>query len=101
MAVLEASAVGRAADGRHLQQVQSGDVLAVTKLDRLGRSAAHLARLVSDLVDQGVTLKSLAESIDTSTAAGKFMVHMLTALAPVPAPKQPGPADARAVAPVS
>ncbi|WP_225220757.1 recombinase family protein [Oerskovia merdavium] len=64
-----------------LEQVHDGDVLVVTKLDRLGRSAAHLARLVSDLVDQGVTLRSLTESIDTSTAAGKFMVHMLAALA--------------------
>nr|WP_322785344.1 recombinase family protein [Cellulosimicrobium cellulans] len=53
----------------------------MTKLDRLGRSAAHVARLVRDLDDRGVTLRSLSETIDTSSATGRLMVHVPAAVA--------------------
>ncbi len=60
--------------GRLLAQLREGDTLVVTKLDRLGRSAAHVARLVRDLDERGVTLRSLTETIDTSSATGRLMV---------------------------
>ncbi|MET3974043.1 DNA invertase Pin-like site-specific DNA recombinase [Cellulosimicrobium sp. 4261] len=53
----------------------------MTKLDRLGRSAAHVARLVRDLDGRGVTLRSLLETLNTSSAAGRLMVHVLAAVA--------------------
>ncbi|WP_144720921.1 recombinase family protein [Cellulosimicrobium sp. TH-20] len=67
--------------GQLLAGLREGDTLVVTKLDRLGRSAAHVARLVRDLADRGVTLRSLAETIDTSSATGRLMVHVLAAVA--------------------
>jgi DNA invertase Pin-like site-specific DNA recombinase len=51
------------------------------KLDRLGRSVSHLVRVVDELERRDVALRSLSEQIDTSTSAGRFMVHMLAALA--------------------
>ncbi|MFF2267385.1 recombinase family protein [Cellulosimicrobium cellulans] len=48
-----------------------------TKLDWLARSTAHVARRVPDLHELGVTLRSLMETIDTSSAAGRLMVHVL------------------------
>ncbi|MFF2267398.1 recombinase family protein [Cellulosimicrobium cellulans] len=59
----------------------SGDTLVATKLDRLGLSAAHIARLVCDFDDRGVTLRSLTETLDTSSAAGRPMVRVLAAVA--------------------
>ncbi len=67
--------------GRLLAVLREGDTLVVTKLDRLGRSAAHVARLVRDLDERGVTLRSLTETIDTSSATGRLMVHVLAAVA--------------------
>lgn len=64
-----------------VEQVQDGDTIVVTKLDRLGRSVAHLVELTTRLDGRGVALVSLSEQIDTSTAAGRFMVHVLAALA--------------------
>ncbi|WP_353707362.1 recombinase family protein [Cellulosimicrobium sp. ES-005] len=66
---------------RLLAGLREGDTLVVTKLDRLGRSAAHVARLVRDLDERGVTLRSLTETIDTSSATGRLMVHVLAAVA--------------------
>ncbi|WP_402372963.1 recombinase family protein [Isoptericola rhizosphaerae] len=64
-----------------LAEVAEGDTVVVTKLDRLGRSLSHLVRVVDELERRGVTLRSLSEAIDTSSAGGRFMVHMLAALA--------------------
>ncbi|MFJ4107985.1 recombinase family protein [Oerskovia enterophila] len=66
---------------RVLGGLREGDTLVVTKLDRLGRSAAHVARLVRDLDERAVTLRSLSETLDTSSAAGRLMVHVLAAVA--------------------
>ncbi len=83
--VIVEKASGRREDrpelARVLAQLREGDTLVVTKLDRLGRSAAHVARLVRDLDERGVTLRSLTETIDTSSATGRLMVHVLAAVA--------------------
>ena len=56
-------------------------MLVVWKLDRLGRSVRDLTTLVSVLQARGVNFRSLTDSIDTSTAAGRFFFHVMSALA--------------------
>ena len=57
--------------------MRSGDVLMVTRIDRLARSIADLAMLVRDLEKRGVALKCVDQPVDTSTAAGKAFLGML------------------------
>ncbi|MCZ0732510.1 recombinase family protein [Mycolicibacterium iranicum] len=64
-----------------LDYARSGDVLAVWRLDRLGRSLPHLLRVVEDLDDRGVELRSLTEAIDTTTAGGRLVFHVFAAVA--------------------
>ena len=58
-----------------------GDVIVVERLSRLGRSARDLLELCKTFDEMGVTLKSLKESIDTSTDVGKLMLGILSTLA--------------------
>jgi len=64
-----------------LSYLRDGDVLVVWRLDRLGRSLKHLITVVSDLEDRGVGFRSLTESMDTTTPAGKLIFHVFAALA--------------------
>lgn len=64
-----------------LSYLREGDVLVVWRLDRLGRSLKHLITVVSDLEDRDVGFRSLTESIDTTTSAGKLIFHVFAALA--------------------
>jgi DNA invertase Pin-like site-specific DNA recombinase len=66
---------------RCLESLRAGDVLIVWKLDRLGRSLSHLVAVLSDLQVRGVAFLSLTEAIDTESAAGRLMGHILGALA--------------------
>lgn len=60
---------------------RKGDVFVVYKLDRLGRSFRELLDMVHDLETRGVGFRSLTEGFDTTKPAGKFMFHMLGAMA--------------------
>jgi DNA invertase Pin-like site-specific DNA recombinase len=60
---------------------RTGDQLVVTKLDRLGRSLAHLIDLAAALQARGVDLVVLDQGIDTSTAVGRMFFHILGAIA--------------------
>lgn len=64
-----------------LKALRSGDSLVVYRLDRLGRSLSDLIRIVTTLENRGVTFESLAEKIDTASAAGKLIFHVFGALA--------------------
>ncbi|HEV7344988.1 MAG TPA: recombinase family protein [Devosia sp.] len=64
-----------------LAHIGPGDVLVVWKLDRLGRSLPHLIELVRQLGERGAGFASLSESIDTTTAGGKLVFHIMGALA--------------------
>jgi DNA invertase Pin-like site-specific DNA recombinase len=60
---------------------QSGDVIVVWKLDRLGRSLRHLIDTVRDLDKRSIGLRSLTETIDTTTSGGKLVFHLFGAIA--------------------
>jgi DNA invertase Pin-like site-specific DNA recombinase len=64
-----------------LEYLTSGDVLVVWRLDRLGRSLPHLVGIVADLRARGVGLRSLSETIDTTTATGELVFHLFASLA--------------------
>src|SRR5207249_9727580 len=50
-------------------------------LDRLARSTRHLVTLAGELEALGVDLVVLDQAIDTTTAAGRLLFHMLAAIA--------------------
>lgn len=64
-----------------LGSLNRGDVLVAWRLDRLGRSLSHLISLISMLQERGVGFVSLCEAIDTSTASGRLLFHVMGALA--------------------
>jgi DNA invertase Pin-like site-specific DNA recombinase len=53
----------------------------VWRLDRLGRSLQHLIETIGDLEQREVGFRSLTEGLDTTTAAGRLMLHISAALA--------------------
>ncbi len=57
------------------------DTLIVWKLDQLGRSLSHLVTLVAELGKRGVNFRSLSDPIDTTTASGRLVMHIMGALA--------------------
>ena len=60
-----------------LNALQSGDVLIVWRLDRLGRSMRHLITIVEDLRGRGVGFRSLNEgAIDTTNASGELIFEV-------------------------
>jgi Enterobacteriaceae phage serine recombinase len=64
-----------------LVTLRRGDTLVIWKLDRLGRSLAHLINVVDELGQRGIGFCSLSQAIDTATAGGKLMFHVWGALA--------------------
>jgi DNA invertase Pin-like site-specific DNA recombinase len=75
-------ASGTKRDGRTelatmMDLLRSGDVLVVTRIDRLARSLRDLQNLVHELKAKGVTLKATEQPIDTSSSAGKAFLDML------------------------
>lgn len=64
-----------------LRLLRDGDVLKVTRLDRLGRSVLHLITLGADLSEREIGLHVIGQSIDTTTVEGRAMFGMLSVLA--------------------
>lgn len=64
-----------------LKALRTGDTLVVWRLDRLGRSLSNLVRIVAGLEEEGIAFESIAEKIETSSAAGKLIFHVFAALA--------------------
>lgn len=64
-----------------LGHLRRGDTLVVWKLDRLGRSMAHLIETVRKLGTKGVGFRSLTEGVDTTTPGGTLVFHIFGALA--------------------
>jgi len=64
-----------------IEFARDGDILVVTKLDRLARSVAHLVKITERLEAKGVALRILDGAIDTSTANGRLHLNMLSSIA--------------------
>ena len=60
-----------------LDFIHEGDVLVVTRIDRLARSVADLSAIVKELMDKGASLEVTEQNIDTNTATGKAFLQML------------------------
>jgi DNA invertase Pin-like site-specific DNA recombinase len=60
-----------------LDFLREGDVLMVTRIDRLARSIGDLQDIVRAVRARGASLKETEQPIDTSTAAGKCFLDML------------------------
>ena len=57
--------------------LSKGDVLMITRIDRLARSIADLQDIVRAVKAKGADLKATEQPIDTTTAAGKCFLDML------------------------
>jgi DNA invertase Pin-like site-specific DNA recombinase len=66
---------------RLLEEAREGDAVVIWKLDRLGRSLAHLVATVNTLAARGIGLRSLNDPIDTTTPQGRLVFNMFASLA--------------------
>lgn len=64
-----------------MRNLRAGDTLVVWKLDRLGRSTQHLLSITQELDARGIHFRTLTESIDTSTPAGRLLFTLMAAIA--------------------
>ena len=64
-----------------LAKLGPGVVLVVWRLDRLGRSLSHLVEVLRFIEAKGAGFVSLTENIDTTSAGGRLVFHMMGALA--------------------
>ena len=63
-----------------IEQLREGDVVTVTKYDRLSRSLQDLLAIVAAIQAQGAGFRSLAEDIDTTTSAGRLVFHVFASI---------------------
>ena len=77
-----AKSLSRPGMARLLFLVDTGavDTVIIAKLDRLTRSVKDLAELLERLTKHGVSLVSVAESLDTGSAAGRLVLNIMTAV---------------------
>ena len=66
---------------RLIDQLRPGDVVVVTKYDRLSRSLQDLLGIVAHIQAAGAGFRSLAEDIDTTTSAGRLVFHVFASIA--------------------
>ena len=64
-----------------LRQLRDGDVVVVWKLDRLSRSLKDILHIMEKIAEAGAGFRSLTESIDTTTPAGRIMMQMVGSFA--------------------
>ncbi|MFT8780805.1 recombinase family protein [Acetobacter orientalis] len=64
-----------------LSLLNKGDVLTVWKVDRLGRRTAHLARLLEEFDQKGITVRSLTEGVDTSDRSSRVSYLLMSVIA--------------------
>lgn len=64
-----------------LADVQPGDTIVVYRLDRLGRSALHIAQLLADLTERGIYIESISDGLNSSTPMGRAMLQMASIFA--------------------
>src|SRR3984957_2939452 len=86
--VYREKASGSRADRRELtrlvRELVPGDIVILTRIDRLARSTFDLFAIVKRIVDAGAQFRSLAEPwADTGTSTGRLMIAVLGGLADV------------------
>jgi DNA invertase Pin-like site-specific DNA recombinase len=64
-----------------LSRLRKGDILVITRLDRLGRSVSNLVELVNKLGAMGVDLIVTTQAIDTTTPGGRLMFNIMASIA--------------------
>ena len=64
-----------------LKSLRKGDQIIIYRLDRLGRSIHHLIELMTLFEKKGVSLVSLSENINTTTATGKLVFNLFASIA--------------------
>lgn len=62
-------------------KIEKGDVILVTKLDRLGRDTADMIALIKEFDNVGVSIHFLDDGISTEGTMGKMVVTILSAVA--------------------
>ena len=62
-------------------RLRQGDILVVWKIDRLGRSILDLIDTVFDLLERGVTVRSITDAVDSSTPMGRALIELLASVA--------------------
>ncbi len=60
-----------------LDFIRTGDVLVVTRIDRLARSIGDLQTIIAELKAKGAAIRCTEQPVDTGTAAGKAFLDML------------------------
>ena len=77
-----AKSLNRPGMERLLALVDTGEVqtVIIAKLDRLTRSVKDLCTLLERFTKRGVALVSVAESLDTGSAAGRLVLNIMTAV---------------------
>lgn len=71
------SRTGRVELDRVMALMGPGDILTVTRLDRLGRSLLDLVNLMEDMNRAGTHLRVIHQPVDTTTATGRAFMQML------------------------
>ena len=64
-----------------LKDLRNGDVVVVTKYDRLARSLKDLLDIVDLIQARGAGFRSLGEDIDTTTPSGRLVFHVFASIA--------------------
>lgn len=64
-----------------LDQLRDGDVVVVTKYDRLARSLRDLLEIVEQIRTSGAGFRSIGEDIDTTTPNGRLAFHLFGSIA--------------------
>lgn len=60
-----------------IEYIRPGDSLVVAELSRMTRSLAHLLSLIDDFETKKISMVSLRENIDTSTATGRAFISIM------------------------
>ncbi|WP_429216847.1 recombinase family protein [Aeromonas veronii] len=61
--------------------VKKGDTIIAVSIDRLGRNSIDVQIVMRDLYEQGITVITLREGIDMSTAAGELVLAIMASVA--------------------
>ena len=80
--VVSGARADRAQLKRAIAALDAGDILLVTRLDRLARSTRDLLNIVAAIAEKGAQFRSMRDAwADTTTAHGRLMLTVLGGLA--------------------